>query len=243
MLKIAFTKKFFHQRHSLRSPVNQLNIQFQVADGLTVLFGPSGCGKSSTLMAIAGLLNPDWGRLEVGDTIFFDSDRQINIPPHQRHVGYVFQNYALFPHLNVAENIGFALNRWQRQQRWERVNELVHLLELDGFIHQPVQHLSGGQAQRVAIARALAAYPKILLLDEPFSALDDDLRATLRTELKIIQRQFNLPIVLVTHSQADALELADHLVTLAAGKVVAVSQAVEQLDSRSYCLPRNFRWG
>ena len=242
MLKVAFGKNFLPKSATIGGQFH-LNIQFEVSGGLTVLFGPSGCGKSSTLQAIAGLLHPDWGRIEVAGTIFLDTKERLNLPAHRRNVGYVFQNCALFGHLNVAENIGFALNRWQRHRRQQRINELVKLLELEDLVHQPVQKISGGQAQRVAIARALAPYPKILLLDEPFSALDDDLRATLRSELKTIQRQFNLPVVLVTHSRADALELADSLAILAAGQVVAVGQAEHLLDSRSYSIPGKFQWG
>ena len=242
MLKIFFTKHFSSATGNSPGKFN-LNIQFQVVGGLTILFGPSGCGKSSTLRAIAGLLCPDNGLIEVEGTVFFDHSKKLNLPTHQRQIGYVFQNYALFPHLNVRDNIGFALNRWPPGQRRKRVEQLINLLEIQDLVEQPINYLSGGQAQRVAIARALAPYPKILLLDEPFSALDDQLKETLRKELKIIQRQFKLPIILVTHSRSDALELADNLIILSEGKVVRVGQASELLDSRSYSLPRNFHWG
>lgn len=242
MLKVAFTKKLSNASGPTAPPF-RLDIEFEVPNGLIVLFGQSGCGKSSTLMAIAGLMHPDWGYIKVAETTFLDTDRRINLPAYRRQVGYVFQNYALFPHLNVAENISFGLNHWHRHHRQQRIVELVELLELQDLVHLPVGQISGGQAQRVAIARAVAPYPKILLLDEPFSALDDELRATLRAELKIIQHRLNLPIVLVTHSRSEAMELADHVVTLGAGKVIEVGLAKQLLDSRSEQIHSNFRWG
>ncbi len=210
-----------------------LAVQFRVPTGLTVLFGPSGCGKTSTLQAIAGLLRPDAGHITVQGTPFFAGDRALHLPPHRRRVGYVFQNYALFPHLNVADNIGFALYRWPKSQRQQRIRELADLLALEDLLPCPIRHISGGQAQRVAIARAIAPCPQLLLMDEPFGALDDDLRTTLQQELKALQRRLNLPILLVTHSRSEAITLADHLVRLEAGRVVAVGAAHELLEARS----------
>lgn len=207
-----------------------LAVQFQVPTGLTVLFGPSGCGKTSTLQAIAGLLRPDAGHITVQGIPFFAGDRALHLPPHRRRVGYVFQNYALFPHLNVADNIGFALHRWPKLQRQQRIRELADLLALQDLLPRPIQHISGGQAQRVAIARAIAPCPQLLLMDEPFGALDDDLRTVLQQELKALQRRLNLPILLVTHSRSEAIALADHLVRLEAGRVVAVGAAPDLLE-------------
>jgi molybdate transport system ATP-binding protein len=235
MLKISFIKTLGQF---------QLDVHFQVSDDLVALFGPSGAGKSSILEAIAGLLPPDQGLIQVNDVIFLDSQKGINLPPQDRQVGYVFQSYALFPHLNVAENVGFALNKWPRRQRRSRIHELLVLLELQDLATQSVRQISGGQAQRVALARAIAPHPKLLLLDEPFSALDDDLRRNLRTQLKMIQRQLALPILFVTHSRAEALELADQVVTLEAGQVINLGKPEQILDRRlTHRVRSQFRWG
>lgn len=243
MLYVSFSKNLFHS--SGNKPITPqfcLEIEFAVACEITVLFGQSGCGKSSTLKAIAGLLPPDRGRIAVGGNTLFNSNFGIDWPPHQRQIGYVFQEYALFPHLNVAQNIGFALNRWQKSRQRQRIEELAKMLEIEDLLNLPIQKLSGGQAQRVAIARALAAYPRMLLLDEPFSALNDELRSSLRKQLKNIQRECQIPVILVTHSKAEAMEIGDSLIVLSQGKVVARGHPTNLLDNRSYDLIPNFGW-
>jgi molybdate transport system ATP-binding protein len=208
----------------------QLAIQFQVPLGLIVLLGSSGAGKSLTLRSIAGLLHPRQGHIAVNEQVLFDSEAGTNVPAQLRHVGYVPQHYALFPHLTVAENILFALPpsrtnaRWtqwrkQRASRRTRVAELLSILELDGLERRYPSTLSGGQQQRVALARALAAEPRLLLLDEPFNALDAAVRERLRDTLKQFQRRFAIPIVLVTHDHAEAQQLADTIVVVQHGQV------------------------
>jgi molybdate transport system ATP-binding protein len=208
----------------------QLAIKFQVPLGLIVLLGSSGAGKSLTLRSIAGLLHPQHGQIAVNEQVLFDSATDINVPPQLRHVGYVPQHYALFPHLTVAENILFALppsrtnarwSQWRKQRvtRRTRVAELLSILELDGLERRYPATLSGGQQQRVALARALAAEPRLLLLDEPFNALDAAVRERLRDTLKQFQRRFAIPIVLVTHDQAEAQQLADTIVVVQRGQV------------------------
>jgi len=200
----------------------KLGVEFTAPLGLVVLFGPSGCGKSTILNILAGLLTPARGRVQVGSEQFLDTEQRVNWPPQKRQVGYVFQNHALFPHLTVHENIAFALHRWSISQQEQRVLELLTQLQLTGLERQCIQQLSGGQAQRVALARALAPYPRLLLLDEPFNALDSDLRETLGRELKHLQQQLQLPMVLVTHDRAEATRLADTVVLIAQGRVQLV---------------------
>ena len=178
MLDLALRKRF---------DAFELDIALAVDDELTILFGPSGSGKSLTLQAIAGTLRPDAGHIRLDGRAVFDSRERLNLAPQQRQVGYVPQHYALFPHLSVGDNIGFGLTRLSRRERLQRVRELVALFGLQDLVrHRPLQ-LSGGQQQRVALARALAIRPRILLLDEPFAALDVSLRSALREELKQVR--------------------------------------------------------
>ena len=211
----------------------QLDTRFQAPLGLLVLLGPSGAGKSLTLKSIAGLLHPESGHIAVGEQVLFDSATDVNIAAQARHIGYVPQHYALFPHLTVAENILFAippspqkggLSQWRKQRaaRRAKVAELLAALELEGLERRYPSMLSGGQQQRVALARALAAEPRLLLLDEPFNALDAAVRERLRDTLKQFQRRFAIPIVLVTHDHAEAQQLADTIVVLQHGQVEQV---------------------
>ncbi|HJX62273.1 MAG TPA: ATP-binding cassette domain-containing protein, partial [Dehalococcoidia bacterium] len=177
---------------------------FSAADEIAVLFGPSGAGKSLTLQAIAGILRPDKGLVRVNGLTAFDSSAGINLPPQERRIGYVPQGYALFPHLTVAHNVGYGLSGLDRRRRAERVQEMVRLLGLDGLEERRPRELSGGQQQRVALARALVFRPRLLLLDEPFAALDEAIRSTLRQELLDIRRRMAVTIVLVTHDLVEA---------------------------------------
>ncbi|BAC92222.1 ATP-binding cassette domain-containing protein [Gloeobacter violaceus] len=208
----------------------RLSVDFAVECGLTILFGPSGCGKSSILSTIAGLLRPDSGRIALGEEVFFDSACGIHVSPQRRRVGLVFQNYALFPHLNVERNICFAIDRESQDFQRKRLRELLALLRLESLAHRYPAELSGGQQQRVAVARALAPHPHLLLLDEPFSALDPELREELRDELKRLQIQLALPIVMVTHTRSEALQLADTVVRLEFGQVMALGSAAAVLS-------------
>jgi molybdate transport system ATP-binding protein len=212
-----------------------LDVDFQVPPGLIVLFGFSGAGKSLTLRSMAGLLHPKQGYVAIGEHVLFDSEAGIDLPSQERHVGYVPQHYALFPHLTVAQNISFALpkqasrkgwlrGRQEREAQHARIDELLGALELKGLERQYPATLSGGQQQRVALARALAAQPRLLLLDEPFNALDIAVRQRLRDSLKRFQRHFGIPIVLVTHDHDEAQQLADTVVALQHGRVEQVGR-------------------
>lgn len=200
-----------------------LGVEFSSTDRFTVLFGPSGAGKSLTLKCLAGVLRPDSGRITVGGKVLFDSSNGINVPARERRLGCIFQDYALFPHLSVAGNIGFVferdfLGRLSREET-DRVAEMLDVFELKNMAGALPSELSGGQRQRVALARALAGRPDAILLDEPFSALDAVLREKMRNELKSVQALYDIPVVMITHDPADVHAFPGTLVEYAAGVV------------------------
>ncbi len=184
-----------------------------------VLLGPSGCGKTTTLRIIAGLETPD-----AGGTVSFGDDDVTRLPIERRQVGMVFQSYALFPNLNVRENIGYGLKiaKVAPATARRRVDELLAMMRLEAHGDKPIDQLSGGQRQRVALARALAREPRVLLLDEPLTALDARLRDTLRREMNALLRGLNVTTVYVTHDQAEAMELGDRIVVMSAGRIEQV---------------------
>ena len=203
--------------------VFSLEVSFASDQDVVVLFGPSGAGKSLTLQAIAGLITPDAGRIVVGERVLFDAERRIRVPARHRDVGYVFQDYALFPHLTVARNVAFGLKRgwpWYlpRGERL-RLEEVLDIFELTPLRHSLPRDLSGGQRQRVALARALIRRPSLLLLDEPFSALDALLRAKMRRELLKVQARFKVPVILITHDPEDVAALAETVVVYDTGRI------------------------
>jgi len=195
-------------------PAWQLSFELSCAAEIVVLFGPSGSGKSTVLNCLAGLLRPARGKIVANQIVFFDSANGINLAPQKRRVGYVFQNYALFPHLNVRQNILFGIDNLPRATQEEKLEQLLSLFHLEGLGERRHSQLSGGQMQRVAIARALATNPKLLLLDEPFSALDPVLRTELAQELKRLQSKLAIPVVFVTHSPSEASVLADRIIVM-----------------------------
>ena len=201
----------------------ELQVRFQSDSQRVVIFGPSGSGKTLTVKAIAGLMRPDRGRISVGDSVLFDSDAHIDLAAQARRVGYLFQDYALFPHLNVRQNIAFGQSRgWLNPGpavHSDAVDYWLHAFHLEHLAHQSPSELSGGQRQRVALARALVPNPSALLLDEPFAALDPHLRVLLRDELDRLQRHLQIPMVLITHDPADAEVFGEHIVRLHEGTV------------------------
>ena len=192
-----------------------------------VLFGPSGAGKTQTLKMMAGIAKPDRGRVVVAGRTLYDSAARVCLSPQHRRLGYVFQDYALFPHLTVLQNIAFGLRSgWLNPSRSSRdaaVDRWIGTFHLEPVADHYPHQISGGQRQRTALARALVNDPTALLLDEPFAALDKTLRARLRAELKDLQAELHLPLLLITHDDDDLRVLADEVVHLHAGRVVPAS--------------------
>ena len=199
-----------------------LDAAFKAEDGITCLLGASGCGKSMTLKCIAGIEKPDKGHIELEDRVLFDSEKHINLPPQQRRVGYLFQNYALFPNMTVRQNILCGLHREKdRSRREERLREMLRMMQLEGLEkHRPAQ-LSGGQQQRVALARILVSDPQLLLLDEPFSALDGHLRDSLKIELRDLLHSFGREVVMVTHNRDEAYNMSAEIAVMEQGRILA----------------------
>ncbi|MGE5576024.1 MAG: sulfate/molybdate ABC transporter ATP-binding protein, partial [Syntrophothermus sp.] len=207
----------------------RLSACFKAEAPLVALFGPSGSGKSLTLQCLAGLARPDRGRVAVDGRVLYDSQQGINLPPRERKIGYVFQNYALFPHLTVEQNIGYGIHRLAPHERRRKVDELMKLMRLNGLGGRFPGELSGGQQQRVALARALAAGPQLLLLDEPFSALDSAIRSKLHRELLQIREELGVALLLVTHNLEEAYTLSKEMVVYDAGKVLQAGSREEIL--------------
>ncbi len=194
-----------------------LQIKVQIESGNFVsLYGASGAGKTSVLRMLAGFMKPDNGCIKMNDAVWFDASKRINIQPQQRSIGFVFQDYALFPNMNVRENIVFALNKNDNKNI---VDELLELTGLTMLASRKMETLSGGQKQRVALARAIAKKPLLLLLDEPLSAIDNTMRAQLQTTLLQVHERFNLTTILVSHDMDEIIKLSDTIIHLEHGSI------------------------
>ena len=201
------------------------NVSFTVKSGeFLTLLGPSGCGKSTTLAAVAGLERPDQGVIRFGNEVFFDSAQNRFLPAEARNCGLVFQSYALWPHLTVAQNLAFPLKlrKVAKKERQARIAEVLALVEMDPYADRYPNQLSGGQQQRVALARTLVYQPSVLLLDEPLSNLDAKLRDRARIWLSELQAKVRLTTIYVTHDQTEALSLSDRIAVMSAGKIVQI---------------------
>ncbi|AIF53386.1 ATP-binding cassette domain-containing protein [Pelosinus sp. UFO1] len=197
-----------------------LDISFTAPNKTLVLFGPSGCGKTTILRCIAGLMKPDEGSIVSNKTVFYSSKAATHLPPRSRNVSYMFQDFALFPHMNVKHNIWYGV-KTHSQQANDLYEKLITLLKIEHLPHRTIIQLSGGEKQRVAMARALMAEPQILLLDEPLSALDAQSRYELQDELKKLQEIWNIPFILVTHSPEEAQALGSEVIFLHQGRQVS----------------------
>lgn len=200
------------------------NVSLEIRSGTcAVILGPSGCGKTTLLRLIAGLETPDAGEIWLGGALVTNARRTL-VPPHERRIGFVFQDLALWPHLNVRQNLEFVLEaqRLPTAARSARIVEALRIVRVEALIDRFPHELSGGEQQRIALARALVGEPRILLLDEPLSSLDAELRATLREELARLQRALQLTTVDVTHDREDASALADSIVEMRAGRIVSI---------------------
>ena len=198
------------------------DLSLEVIDGeILTLLGPSGCGKTTTLRMVAGLETPDAADIFFGDGAVVMTSRRLNLPPNKRNVGMVFQSYAIWPHMTVAENVAFPLKarRFPKKEINERVQRALELVGLAGFEGRPGPLLSGGQQQRVAFARALVTEPRVLLLDEPFSNLDAKLREQMRISVKLLQKRLNVAMLFVTHDQIEALSLSNRIALMNCGVV------------------------
>ena len=197
--------------------VSSVDLIVETGEFVTLL-GPSGCGKTTTLRMVAGFVRPSAGTLTIGDVDV------TNIPPHRRKVGLVFQNYALFPHMTVRRNVEFGLKmqRVEQAARQKRIDKMLEIVRLEGLSERLPSELSGGQQQRVALARALVTQPDVLLLDEPFGALDKQLRDHMRIELRELQRRLGISTLFVTHDQDEALSMSDRIVVMSEGRVEQV---------------------
>ena len=193
---------------------------------LVALLGPSGCGKSTLLRIMSGFIRQTQGR------VFFDDDAVDHLPPNRRGVGIVFQNYALFPHMTVRQNVAYGLqaHRWPREKIGPRVEEMLDLVHMRAFAERLPRQLSGGQQQRIALARCLAVDPKILLLDEPFGALDKNLRLDMQIEVKRLHRRYGITTVLVTHDQEEAMSMADRIAVINRGQIEQVASPSDIYD-------------
>ena len=207
-----------------------LEIEFQAHAGITVLFGPSGAGKTLTLDAIAGFVKPDAGRILLDDEILYDAVAGVNLPPRRRNCGYVFQNYALFPHMTLRANLMFAADRLPRLERHRRVNEMLDRFHLKDVSGRRPHEVSGGEQQRCSIARALIGAPKLLLLDEPARGLDAPLRDDLYAVLRQVRAEFHVPVLLVTHDLDECFTLGEEMLVLRDGHIVQSGPPRKVLD-------------
>jgi iron(III) transport system ATP-binding protein len=207
-------------------------VSFGVSEGeFFSLLGPSGCGKTTTLRCIAGLEMPDSGEIWIDDKPVFSSKQGIVVPVHEREIGMVFQSYAIWPHMSVAQNVGYPLvhgrHRLSRSETKKRVQEILRLVQLDHLASRPASLLSGGQQQRVAVARALVAQPRLLLMDEPLSNLDAKLRVEMRHELRGLFERLKLTVLYVTHDQEESLVLSHRIAVMRDGAVVQLGAPME----------------
>lgn len=226
-------------RFSAKQGGFSLDVSFSADDDCVAFFGHSGSGKTLTMQAVAGLFTPSEGHIAVGGRTVFDSRKKIRLPARSRRLGYLFQDYALFPHLTVRQNIAFALEGGgafsflgRREKR--RVDEMLHIFEISHIADQPAPFISGGQKQRVALARALANRPDILLLDEPFSALDPLMRERMRSQCKELLARFATPAIVITHDPADVAVFARSVLLYENGKAhtrVSVSRLRKEVNA------------
>ena len=218
-----------------------LETKFEAKEGVTGILGASGCGKSMTLRCIAGIMKPDTGKIELDGTVFFDSEKKINLRPQQRRVGLLFQNYALFPNMTVKQNLMTGLMPYEkdRKKASEAIRAMMEKFYLTGLEKHKPSQLSGGQQQRVALARIFLSRPRILMLDEPFSALDGFLRWNLEMELSEVLREFEGSTLFVSHSREEIYRICDRVCVMDQGKsspVIPVKQLFEAPKSRAAAL-------
>jgi molybdate transport system ATP-binding protein len=225
LLHVAIKKRL----ESDKSGSFTLDVTFQAVEGITILFGQSGSGKTTTLRAIAGIVTPDSGRISVAEEIYFDSATGENLSIQKRRVGYVFQDYALFPHLTAEQNVAYGIkdNDDKDQSRLDRARAMLSLFKIEHVGKRFPQNMSGGEQQRTALARALASDPAVVLLDEPLSAVDAETRTRLLDEVVMVQERVRIPFLYVTHNTAEAIRLGTQVVILQEGNVRQIGRPSE----------------
>jgi molybdate transport system ATP-binding protein len=228
MIEARIRKTFAPRRDSSGF---SLDLEFQTRAGVTVLFGPSGSGKTLTLDSLAGFVRPDQGRILLDGALLFDGETGVHLAPQARRCGYVFQNYALFPHMTLRQNLSFAAERIPRLERHRRVNEMLERFHLAEAAGRRPHEVSGGQRQRCSIARALIGDPRLLLLDEPAQGLDAPLRAEFYDMLRQVRAEFQTPVLLVTHDLEECFELGEDMIVLRDGRVAQTGAPSEVLNA------------
>ncbi len=216
MLTIDVRKQFFDKREASFD----LEPSVEIGEGFTVLTGPSGAGKTTLLKMISGIIRPDRGRIMLDRKVFFDSELRIDVPIRERQVGFVFQDYALFPHMTATENVCYGIKTGSSAERRDKALEMLALFHIEHIAARMPREMSGGEQQRVALARALASEPAIALLDEPLSAVDVETRGKLLDEVENAQERTGIPFIYVTHNGAEAARLGRQRITMRAGRIV-----------------------
>jgi molybdate transport system ATP-binding protein len=207
-----------------------LDLSLQVPAGITILFGPSGAGKSTLLDCIAGLARPDGGRIAVGEEVLFDSQAGVNRPPQTRRIAYVFQTLALFPHLSAEENVAYGLADLTHEQRTTRVEEIMKAFRVDKLRARKPAEISGGERQRIALARSLVTQPRVLLLDEPLSGLDAELKSAIVDDLRVWNAERRIPILYVTHTREEVDALGERVIAMDHGRVIGAGTPFDVLE-------------
>ncbi|NOT14703.1 MAG: molybdenum ABC transporter ATP-binding protein [Methylotenera sp.] len=206
-------------RAQLKRQHFELDVDLHLDQRVTAIYGPSGAGKSTLLSIIAGIITPDHGRIVIGEECLFDRVEHINLPIHKRRIGLVFQDGRLFPHLTVEQNLSYALKYQTQQNHQVAFKEIVDLLEVSELLKQRPHQLSGGEKQRVALGRALLSAPRLLMLDEPLASLDERLKDQILPYLKKVADEINIPMIYVSHSSEEILQMTNHIVKVQSGKV------------------------
>lgn len=231
MNPVNLTARVRKMHRGYAAPSFLLDLDVEVPPGITILFGPSGAGKSTLLDCIAGLTQPDAGRIAIDGEVVFDSEERLNVPPQRRRIAYVFQSFALFPHMTVEANVGYGLRDAPEPSRGARIAEILHLFRVEKLRARKPSEISGGEKQRVALARSLVTMPRALLLDEPLTGLDAELKASIIDDLRAWNAARKIPILYVTHSRDEVDALGERVIALEYGKIVSEGTPREVLDA------------
>jgi molybdate transport system ATP-binding protein len=228
---VMLTARLKMKRHDVGAPPFTLNISIEVPTGITILFGPSGAGKSTVLDCIAGLVRPDEGRVAIDGEALLDSASAVDLPPQARRIAYVFQTLALFPHMSAEENVAYGLNGVPQAERSARVEDILTAFRVEELRTRRPAEISGGERQRIALARSLVTQPRVLLLDEPLSGLDAELKAAIVDDLRVWNAAHSIPILYVTHSREEVDALGDRVIAMDNGRVASKGTPLEVLEA------------